>query len=156
MRRLFKDYVEQFHVTIVPTGGFFKPRALRQINTKLLKDNLRKQMERAGLADALVVGGIEATYKFKEKRVCLHWHLIFGNCSGEDVEKLRHYYTQDRQMRVDPIKPGDENKVYSYALKNTTLGKDPESRKAKRPKPSVHVKLLYFLGRHRFEACLSG
>ena len=154
MRRLFKDYVEQFHVTIVPIGGYFKPRALRQVSTKLLKDkkgNLRKKMERAGLTDALVIGGIEATYKFKKKKVCLHWHLIFGNCSGKDVEKLRHYYLQDRQMRVDPIKPGDENKVYSYGLKNVTYGIDPVTRKPKRPKPSVHAKLMYFLDRHRFQ-----
>lgn len=107
-------------------------------------------MERAGLSEAIIVGGIEATYKFDKKKICLHWHLIFGNCSKNDINKLRNSYLKDRQMRVDEIKPEEKSRVYSYCLKNVTFGKDPFTKKPKRPTPNVEAKLLYFLDRHTF------
>lgn len=149
MRRIFKNSVKEFHVTIVPIGSYFKPRALRQINTKRLISTLRKRMERAGLEGAQVVGGIEAEYKFKRKKMCLHWHLIFGNCTKKDVEKLRRYYPKDRQMKNNPIKPGDENHTYQYGIKNSTFGKNA-FRKPKRPAPHIHAEHMYFLDRHTF------
>ena len=151
MKRIFRSSKYEFHVTIVPVDQYYKPKELRKIKTKNLKDSLRKRMERAGINDALVVGSIEVEYKFKRKLMCLHWHLIFGNCSKEDIEKLRHKYPNQRQMKKKQIKPGEENKTYQYTLKNSTFGKDPSTRKPKRPEDKVQAEHLYFLDRHRFQ-----
>lgn len=150
MRRVFKKSKEEFHVTIVPIRSYFKPRALRKINTKLLINTLRKRIQRAEIKGAIIVGGIEAEYKFKKKRMCLHWHLIFGNCTIEEIEKLRRHYSNKREMKNSLIKFGDENRVYQYGVKNSTFGKDPFTRKPKRPIPQIHAEHLYFLDRHSF------
>ncbi|PHS74572.1 MAG: hypothetical protein COB59_12040 [Rhodospirillaceae bacterium] len=150
MRRIFKMSAKQFHVCIVPIEFYFKPRALRQINVKRLKDTLRKQIARVGIKRVLIVGGIEVEYKFKRKRMCLHWHLIFGNCTKGDIEKLRRYYPNHREMKKSPIKPGEENRVYQYGIKNSTFGKNPHNRKPKRPYPKIHAEHLYLLDRHTF------
>ena len=151
MRRKFKSSKCEFHVTIVPVDQYYKPKELRKIKIERLKDNLRKRMERAGINDALVIGSIEVEYKFKKKRMCVHWHLIFGNCTKADIEKLRRHYPKERQLKKTLIKPGEENKTYQYGLKNSTFGKDPGTRKPKRPADQVQAEHLYFLDRHRFQ-----
>lgn len=155
MRRILRNRGLKYLVTIVPTGWYFNPSALRQMNVRQLKNTLRKQIQRVGIDNALVIGGIEAEYKFKKDKVSLHWHLIVGACSKEKLESLRQYYLKDRQMRIDAIKKNEASKTYSYCFKNVTYSKvrrNPKFKQceSKRPSPDIHAELMYFLDRHTF------
>lgn len=149
--RLFDDSKKKFFVTIIPTTWFVNARALRQFNPKLAKNGLRKQLERIGIRKPVIAGGLEATYKFKRRQICVHWHLVVDGASTEKIRLLRRYYAEKRGLQIKKIKTGQEGAVLSYSWKRKTYGTDTPGRKKKRPPSKVENALLRFLDRHSFQ-----
>lgn len=162
-REVLRQFKEEFStqdtntlVTLIPTQGMSKPEKLSKFNVRRFKNSITQQLNRAGLKQALVFGGIEAVFKEDKGLIFVHAHLIIAGAPDAELKKLRQWYQGNpdgiREMQAKKIKQGDLLKVASYSMKCTTYYREPQYRNLKCPPPDIEAKLLLFMDRHKFRA----
>jgi hypothetical protein len=85
------------------------------------KHALRKRLERAGLNNAIVVGGVEVVYRAKDHRWILHVNLIIVGGRRAAISRFEETFANsDIERPVHTVRLKDRPEQLSYALKFVT------------------------------------
>jgi hypothetical protein len=83
--------------------------------------NLRKRLERAGLGDAMVIGGVEIVYRAREHKWILHINLVIFGGKKAAIKKFERTFEGSHIERpVLTVKLKDLPEQLSYVLKFAT------------------------------------
>ena len=80
---------------------------LETVDIPKIHDRVRHAFRRAGLRDAVVVGGTEASYRVEYRDWLIHLHLLVGNAEKSGLKQLRAAWAKTgipAAMRVSQIK----------------------------------------------------
>lgn len=124
-----------FVISLVPTDEKYGVGKLHKFKPQRSKDRLRRQLDRSGIGDIVVIGGIDFALQFLEggKPVWRpHYYLLASGHSKKRIRrKLKHLYSADDHTRKPLVvkavgkKRSDLLKVTSYTFKMTFEQKAP-------------------------------
>jgi hypothetical protein len=119
--------------------------------------SLRKRLQRAGLGNRPVIGGIEIVYKAKKRVWVLHANLVMIGGKKAARESFKQTFSGDEIERpVVRAKLKDRAKQLSYVLKFTTYHRPYEQQgstksDAKPLNPKEHTALLKWMSKFDFQ-----
>jgi hypothetical protein len=118
---------------------------------------LRQRLIRAGLGDAVVIGGFENVYRARQKEWVLHINLVVVGGLKAAMEKLQDSFGQsDIDRPIMKVALNDPAEQLSYVLKFTTYHRPYEQRgTSKGPARPLnapeHLALVQWMSRRAFK-----
>lgn len=118
---------------------------------------LRKRLLRAGLGDAVVIGGFENVYKARQKEWVLHINLVVIGGSKSAIEKFQESFGEsDMERPIMKVLVNDPAKQLSYVLKFTTYHRPHERRSSSRAQARPlntpeHLALVQWMSKRTFK-----
>jgi hypothetical protein len=136
--------------------GAYQVGCLADINIAKSHDSLRKRLQRAGLADAVVIGGTELSFQARRSRWILHVHLLVIGASEDAVQQLRQAWRRDiaHPVKCQPLQ--DPPRQLSYLQKFCTFHRPGKQRSNRRspafPLPNARLReYALWIADHNFE-----
>ena len=133
---------------------------LQQVDLRLVKESLRKRLDRCGLKGSIFAGGIEAAWQARHERWLIHAHLLAIGVDDDDLEKLEEAYADSEiDDPVDPVPLNNPDLQISYLVKFVTYHR-PGKRRGNRPPRAYPLpasrlaELATWWSRHRLEEFL--
>ena len=148
--KLTNPVIVTFFCEIVPEGQ------LETVDIPKIHDRVRHRFRRAGLCDAVAVGGTEANYRAEHQDWLIHLHILVGDVEQSDLRRLRAAWATTgipAAMRVSQIK--DQPRQVGYLQKFNTFHRPGEQSSAYRarsyplPEPQFE-ELARWLDRYEF------
>lgn len=133
---------------------------LLQVDLRLVKESLRKRLDRYGLKGSIFAGGIEAAWQARHERWLIHAHLLAIGVDDDDWAKLEEAYADSEiDDPVDPVPLNNADLQISYLVKFVTYHR-PGKRRGNRPPRAYPLpasrlaELATWWSRHRLEEFL--
>lgn len=175
-----QEFPTIFLVTLLPKAMFLAPDALAGVDIRKLKNSVTQQFRRAGLEEAVVIGGVEAVWNPELRLVSVHLHLLVVNAKEDQIRSLNRFYKEKRALKIQRIRPGKAalKKAFRTTQKRGEGGPElltrilriqdetkrkvlsyqfknttyyrDEFKRPRRPPAEIEAFLLKFLDRHRF------
>jgi hypothetical protein len=125
MLRLWEGRKDLSFVTLIPGDLRVAKGELEGFEPKRFTERVKRQMQRAGLSEITVVGGVDVSWEEdgdgeSEGVWQPHLHMIVAGCSGEEIKKVldRHYpRTPEVREPVDTPEVKDPVRQFSYCHK---------------------------------------
>jgi hypothetical protein len=98
-------------------------------------DQLRHRLRRAGVSDAVAVGGTEVAYRAKQNDWLLHHHVLVGDAESHQFDRLRSAWSKseiETPVRISPLR--DPARQLGYLLKFASFhrpGTESSARRAR-------------------------
>lgn len=105
------------------------------VNISKIHDRIRHALRRAGLRNAVAVGGTEACYRVEHGDWLIHLHLLVGNAEKAGLKQLRAAWAKTgipAAMRVSKIR--DSARQIGYLQKFSTFHRPGEQKSWHRPR----------------------
>jgi hypothetical protein len=121
------------------------------------RDSLRKRLLRAGLHDAITIGGYENLYRARTKEWVLHINLVIIGGTKAAIDEFQDSFSDaDIERPVMKMAANDLRKQLSYVLKFTTYHRPYRQRGAikssARPlNAAEHLALVRWMAQRRFK-----
>ena len=128
-----------------------------KLDPKEFRGILRKRLERAGLTDAVVIGGFENVYRARQREWVLHINLVVIGGQEAAMDKFQESFANsaiERSVRGAPL--NDPAKQLSYVLKFTTYHRPYEQRYAEKGRATPlnapnHLALVQWMSQKSFK-----
>jgi hypothetical protein len=134
-----------------------EPDKINELNPKNFRGVLRQRLLRAGLTDAVVIGGFENAYRARQKKWVLHINLVVIGGKQAAMDKFQQSFTNSEIERpVVTAKLNDSAKQLSYTLKFTTYHRPYEQRGGKKGHATPlnapeHLALVQWMSKRSFK-----
>jgi hypothetical protein len=125
MLRLWEGQSDLWFVTLVPGDVRVAKGELEEFEPKRLTERVKRQMQRAGLGEITMVGGVDVSWEEdgdgeSEGVWQPHLHMIVAGCSGKAIKEVldRHYARTaevPQPRKVQEVK--DAVRQFSYCVK---------------------------------------
>lgn len=125
MLRLWKGRKDLSFVTLIPPDVRLPQGELEGFRPRRLSERVKRQWQRAGLGEILVMGGVDMSWEEDgsgegEGVWQPHLHMIVGGCSGSAIKKVlaRHWPPTaevPRPLKVQSVK--EAVRQFSYCIK---------------------------------------
>jgi hypothetical protein len=131
-------------------------KAISDLDFRRHSHNLRKRLERSGLKDVLVIGGVEIVYRAKVRKWVLHINLVIIGGKSAAIRKFEKTYdSSDIERPVLTVKLKDLPEQLSYVLKFTTYHRPFAQRGGTKSRAlplnkSEHTALVQWMGQRKF------
>lgn len=131
-------------------------KAISDLDFRSHSHILRKRLERAGLGEALVIGGVEIVYRANVRKWVLHINLVIIGGKSTAIRKFEKTYdSSDIERPVLTVKLNDLPEQLSYVLKFTTYHRPFAQRGGVKSRAlplnkSEHTALVQWMGQRKF------
>jgi hypothetical protein len=126
--RILRPRTDLLAATLVMPERQARPGRLQGTDTKAALATMKRQLERAGIPNLVVVGGLDISLEIDRRlgRPNLwqpHVHFISSGCSRKDLRQAlaHHYPATDRvpePVHIDLVRDSDRPKQISYCFKS--------------------------------------
>lgn len=133
---------------------------INELDPETFRHMLRKRLDRAGLGDAVVVGGFEMVWRARDKVWVLHANLLVLGAERPAVVRFEDSFSlSDLTRPTQTVELKDLPEQLSYLLKFTTYHRPHRQvgKKRSKAKPlnaKQHVALVNWMWRHDFSEML--
>jgi len=129
---------------------------IRELDPEPFRHSLRKQLDRAGLAEAVVIGGFEMVWRARQKAWVLHANLLVLGAEEDALVKFEDSFSSGVLARpTQTAELRDLPEQISYLLKFTTYHRPHRQTGSRRSpakplNPKEHVALVSWMSQYRF------
>ena len=129
---------------------------IRELDVEPFRHSLRKRLDRAGLAEAVVIGGFEMVWRAREKVWVLHANLLILGANEAAMSKFERGFGSSNLPRpTQTVVLKDLPEQVSYLLKFTTYHRPmrqtgPRKSPAKPLNAKEHVAIVYWMYQFHF------
>ena len=145
--------VSTFTVLLKKTGR----DKINKLDPEDFRGMLHQRLLRAGLTDAVVIGGFENVYRAREKKWVLHVNLIVINGQKAAMHKFQESFAKsDIERPVMNVPLNNPERQLSYVLKFTTYHRPHEQRGAEKGTATPlnapeHLALVQWMSKRSFK-----
>jgi hypothetical protein len=133
------------------------PDRINKLDPKDFRGLLRQRLLRAGLTDAIIIGGFENAYRAREKKWVLHINLVVIGGQVAAMDKFQQSFANsDIERPVVTALLNNPAKQLSYVPKFTTYHRPYEQRASKKGRATPlnapeHVALVEWMSQRSFK-----